>query len=187
MKTLIFLFFKLLKDFIQFFWLGITFLIEYAVFNDTFGSKGNNMDYFCSLGYVVTIIILLAISLLYNRNIPDIKSNQINRRNELKIDGYNIILILYIVHYFFFFFFIFCSIIALIHIKQGKYADIKDSEYYVLNTDFFIILLFSNIFIFFFPSFLRFSNIISKGFLYYFFFIYLVFQPFLIIQVYLLA
>ena len=166
----IFLFLKLLNDFIQFFWLGITFLIAYAVFNDTFGSKGNKMDYFCSLGYVITIIILLAISLLYIRNNPNIKSNKINRITELKQDYYNINLILYLVFYLYFFFFIICSIIALIHVKQGKYADINDSEYYVLNTDFLIILLFSNIFIYFFPFFLRFSSIISKGFLYYFFF-----------------
>ena len=86
---------------------------------------------------------------------------------KLKSEGFNIILILYIVHYIYFFFFIICALIAIIHIKQGKYADIRDREYYVLNTNYVIILLFSNIAIYFLPSFFNFSNITSKGFLYY--------------------
>ena len=165
----IFLFFKLLNDFMQFFWLGITFLISYAVFNDTFGSEGNNMDYFCSLGYVIMIIILLSISLLYIRNEPNIKDNKITRINKLKKSGHKILLVLYIIHYFYFFFFIICALIAIIHIKQGKYTDINDSEYYALNVNAFLIILFSNVFIYFLPSFFRFSNIISRGFIFNFF------------------
>ena len=165
----IFLFFKLLNDFIQFFWLGITFLISYAVFNDTFGNEGNNMDYFCSLGYVITIIMLLSISLLYIRNEPNIKDNKITRINKLKKAGHKILLVLYIIHYFYFFFFIICALIAIIHIKQGKYTDINDSEYYALNVNAFLIILFSNVLIYFLPSFFRFSNIISKGFILNFF------------------
>ena len=161
----IFLFFKLLNDFIQFFWLGITFLISYALSNDTFGSEGNNMDYFCSLGYVIMIIILLSISLLYIRNEPNIKENKLSRFNKLKKAGHKIILVLYIIHYIYFFFFVICALIAIIHIKKGEYTDINDSEYYALNTNFFLIILFSNIFIYFLPSFFRFSNIISKGFI----------------------
>ena len=163
----IFLFFKLLNTFIQFFWLGITFLISYAVFNDTFGAVGNKMDYFCSLGYVIMTIILLAISLIYIKNEPNIKYDKINRHERLQKDRFNVIFILSIFHYIYFFFFIICVIIAFVHIKQGKYTDLNDSEYYVFNSNNFIIVLFANIFIYFLPFFFRFSNIISKGFLYY--------------------
>ena len=163
----IFIFFKLINNFLQFFWLGISFLISYALSNDTFGSEGNKMDYFCSLGYFIMNLILLAISSLYVRNNPIIKQSKKDRYIKLKSEGFSIILILYIVHYIYFFFFIICALIAIIHIKQGKYADIRDREYYVLNTNYVIILLFSNIAIYFLPSFFNFSNITSKGFLYY--------------------
>ena len=166
----IFLFFKLINDFLHFFWLGISFLICYALFNDTFGNEGNNkMDYFCSLGYVIMSIILFSISLLHIRNKPKIKHSKIIRYMQLKYEGYTIILILYIIHYIYFFFIIICILFALIHIKQGKYFDIKDREYYVLNTRLVIIILFSNIFIYFLPSFFRISNIVSKDFIYYLF------------------
>ena len=163
----IFIFFKLLYTFFQFFWLGITFLITYAIFNDTFGADGNKMDYFGSFGYVVMIIILLAVSLIYIKNEPNIKTDKIIRHNKLQRDKHNIIFILYIFHYIYFFFFIICTIIAFVHIKQGKYSDLNDSEYYVFNSNNFIIVLFANIFIYFLPFFFRFSDIISKGFLYY--------------------
>ena len=166
----IFIFFKLIYNCIQFFWLGITFLICYAVFNDTFGTKGNKMDYFCSLGYVIMTIILLSISLLYIKNDPKIKYNKINRDMKLNSEVYTIIAVLYLIHYIYFFFFVICAIIALIHIKQGEYSDInKENDYYIFSTDFFIILFFINLFLSILPSFFRFSNLITKGFVFYLF------------------
>jgi len=164
------LIFKLLNNIIQFFWLGIIFLIAYAVFNDTFGTKDNKIDYFCSLGYVIMTIILLSISLIYVKNDPKIKYNKIDRNNKLNREGYKIIFVLYLIHCLYFYFFIICSIIALIHIKQGKYSDITDSEIYIFSTDFFIILLIINIFLYAIPTFFNISNISSKGFFYYIFF-----------------
>ena len=163
----IFIFFKLIYNCIQFFWLGITFLICYAVFNDTFGTKGNKMDYFCSLGYVIMTIILLSISLLYIKNNPKIKHNKIILNTKLNNEGYTLIAVLYLIHYIYFFFFVICAIIALIHIEQGEYSDIKKvNEYYIFSTDFFIILFFINLFLSILPSFFRFNNLISKGFIF---------------------
>ena len=116
----IFLLFKLLNFILQFFWLGLSFLISYAVFNDTFGSKGNNMDYFCSLGYVIIIIILLFISLIFIKNKPKIKGNKIKRNIKRNEDSNIIISVLYLIHYIYFYFFVISAIIALINIKQGK-------------------------------------------------------------------
>lgn len=50
--------FKLGCFLVEYFWLGLSLLISYAVFNDTFGSGNNNMDYFCSLGYTMIVILL---------------------------------------------------------------------------------------------------------------------------------
>lgn len=50
--------FKLGCFLVEYFWLGLSLLISYAVFNDTFGSGDNNMDYFCSLGYTMIVILL---------------------------------------------------------------------------------------------------------------------------------
>ena len=166
----IIVFFVILSNFVQFFWLGITFLISYAVFNDTFGSEDNKMDYFCSLGYVIMTIILFSTSLLYIENKPKIKSNKYQRNLKLETDGYYLILVLYLIHYLYFFFSIICTIIALVHIKQGKYSDINDSRIYIFSTNFFIILCCINIFLFILPSLFRISNIFSKNFLYYLFF-----------------
>ena len=163
----IILFFVILSNFLRFFWLGITFLISYAVFNDTFGTEGNKMDYFCSLGYVIMTIILFSTSLLYIENKPKIKSNKYQRNLQLKKDGYNLILVLYIIHYIYFFFTIICAIIALVHIKQGKYSDINDSEIYIFSTDFFIIILLVNLFLLILPSLFHISHIFSKNFFYY--------------------
>ena len=164
----IFIFFKLIYNFIQFFWLGISFLICYAVFNDTFGTNGNKMDYFCSLGYVIMTIILLSISLLYIKNEQKIKCNKIIMNSKLNNEGYRIIAVLYMIHYLYFFFFIICAVIALIHIEQGEYSDIdNENEYYILSTDFFIILFFINLFLSILPSFFRCKNLISKEFVFY--------------------
>ena len=163
----IFLFFKLLFCIVQFFWLGLSFLISYAVFNDTFGSKHSKMDYFCSLGYVVIIIMLLVISLLYIKNKPKIKHNRINRNIKRYEDSHIIIIILYIIHYLYFVFFIVCTIIAIIHIAQGKKIEITDSDYYIFDTTLFLLILVINLLLFIIPPFFKVSNIISKGFIYY--------------------
>ena len=165
----IFLFFKLLFFIVQFFWLGLSFLISYAVFNDTFGSRGNKMDYFCSLGYVILIIMLLFISLLYVKNKPKIKNNRINRNKKRNEESNLIIIILYTIHYIYFIFFVISAIFAIIHIKQGKNIEITDIDYYLFDTNLFIILLIINILLYIAPSFIRASNIISRGFLLYIF------------------
>ena len=165
----IFLFFKLLFFIVQFFWLGLSFLISYAVFNDTFGSRGNKMDYFCSLGYVILIIMLLFISLLYVKNKPKIKNNRINRNKKRNEESNLIIIILYSIHYIYFIFFVISAIFAIIHIKQGKNIEITDIDYYLFDTNLFIILLIINILLYIAPSFIRASNIISRGFLLYIF------------------
>ena len=161
------IFFKLFSFIFQFFWLGLSFLIFYAVFNDAFGSDDNKMDYFGSLGYVILVIILLFISLLYVNNKPRIKKNKINRNYRRNEDSYVILLVLYFIHYLYFCFFFICTIIALVHIKQGKYHDITDSDYYIFKKNFFIIILIVNILVYILPSFLRPTNLISKGFLLY--------------------
>ena len=165
----IFLFFKLLFFIVQFFWLGLSFLISYAVFNDTFGSRGNKMDYFCSLGYVILIIMLLFISLLYVKNKPKIKNNRINRNKKRNDESNIIIVVLYTIHYIYFIFFIISAIFAIIHIKQGKNIEITDIDYYLFDTNLFIILLIINIILYISPSFIRASNIVSRGFLLYIF------------------
>ena len=142
-------------------------MIFYAVFNDAFGSDDNKMDYFGSLGYVILVIILLFISLLYVNNKPRIKKNKINRNYRRNEDSYVILLVLYFIHYLYFCFFFICTIIALVHIKQGKYHDITDSDYYIFKKNFFIIILIVNILVYILPSFLRPTNLISKGFLLY--------------------
>ena len=72
------------------------------------------------------------------------------------------------IHYLYFFFFIICAVIALIHIEQGEYSDIdNENEYYILSTDFFIILFFINLFLSILPSFFRCKNLISKEFVFY--------------------
>ena len=161
------IFFQLLIFIFQFFWLGLSFLVFYSVFNDTFGSDGNKMDYFGSLGYIIIIIILLFISLLYVSNKPKIKKNKINRNYQRNEDSYSIIVVIYFIHYLYFCFFIICAIIAIIHIKQGKYQEITDDDYYIFNTNYFLIILIVNILLYIIPSFLRPTNLIFKGFIFY--------------------
>ena len=163
----IFLLFKLLNFIVQFFWLGLSFLISYAVFNDTFGSQGNNMDYFCSLGYIIIIIILLFISVIYIKNKPNIKGDKIQRNSKRNEDSNGIITALYFIHYIYSYFFIISAIIALIHIKQGKNKEITDCDYYVFDTNLYIILIIINLLLYILPSFIRPSNLISKGFIFY--------------------
>ena len=167
----IFLLIKLLSFTIKFFWLGLSFLVAYSVFNDTFGSEDNKMDYFGSLGYVVITIILLFISLVYIKNTPRIKTNKIYRNLKRDNNSKIILIILYFIHYIYFFFFFIFAIVAIIHIKQGKYEDEKNNDYYIFNSNLFILLFVLNILLYIFPSLFRPSIIFSKGFL-----LYLIFQ-----------
>ena len=162
-----FLFFKLLMLIFQFFWLGLSFLIIYAVFNDTFGSKDSKMDYFSSLGYIIIIISLLFKSLLFIKNKPRIKKNIILRKIKRNANGYAGVTVFYFFHYLYFCFFIICAIIAIIHIDQGKKQEKTDIDYYEFKSSLCIVLLIINIGTYILPSFLRPSNLISKGFLYY--------------------
>ena len=164
-----FILFKILYFIVQYFWLGLSFLISYAILNDTFGSHGNKMDYFCSLGYAVIIIILLFISLLYVKNKPKIKKNRINRNYKRNKESLLLIGILYFIHYIYFCFFIICAIIALIHIKKGKKHEITHSDYYVFNTNFFLLILVINVLLYIIPSFFLPTNLASKGFFYFLF------------------
>ena len=159
--------FKLGCFLVEYFWLGLSLLISYAVFNDTFGSGDNNMDYFCSLGYAMIVILLLFISTIYIKNKTKIKLNRIYRNAKRDEESYLIIYILYIVHYIYNAFFLICSIIALIHVEQGKTKDKGNRDYYLFQKKFFILLIILNFLFIILPLFIRPNNIISKGILYY--------------------
>ena len=159
--------FKLGCFLVEYFWLGLSLLISYAVFNDTFGSGNNNMDYFCSLGYAMIVILLLFISTIYIKNKTKIKLNRIYRNAKRDEESYLIIYILYIVHYIYNAFFLICSIIALIHVEQGKTKQKGNKDYYLFQKKFFILLIILNFLFIILPLFIRPNNIISKGILYY--------------------
>ena len=159
--------FKLGCFLVEYFWLGLSLLISYAVFNDTFGSGNNNMDYFCSLGYAMIVILLLFISTIYIKNKTKIKHNRIYRNAKRDEESYLIIYILYIVHYIYNAFFLICSIIALIHVEQGKTKQKGNKDYYLFQKKFFILLIILNFLFIILPLFIRPNNIISKGILYY--------------------
>ena len=161
------LFFKLISSLIEFFWLGISLLISYSVFNETFSGYDNNIDYFCSFGYAIIVIVLLFISTIFIKNRPLIKNNKIERNLEIAQDSYCIIIILYIVHYAYNIFFLVCSIIAIYHLDEGKYQEETNFNFYKFKKKYFIILLILNILFFLLPSFIRPSNLISRGFFYY--------------------
>ena len=159
--------FKLGCFLVEYFWLGLSLLISYAVFNDTFGSGNNNMDYFCSLGYAMIVILLLFISTIYIKNKTKIKHNRIYRNAKRNEESYLILYILYIVHYIYNAFFLICSIIALIHVEQGKTKQKGNKDYYLFQKKFFILLIILNFLFIILPLFIRPNNIISKGILYY--------------------
>ena len=159
--------FKLGCFLVEYFWLGLSLLISYAVFNDTFGSGNNNMDYFCSLGYAMIVILLLFISTIYIKNKTKIKHNRIYRNAKRNEESYLILYILYIVHYIYNAFFLICSIIALIHVEQGKAKQKGNKDYYLFQKKFFILLIILNFLFIILPLFIRPNNIISKGILYY--------------------
>ena len=161
------LFFKLISFIIEFFWLGISLLISYAVFNEAFGVDDNyNIDYFFSLVYAIIIFLLLFISNIFIKNKPRNKENKLYRNLKRNQDSYFILKTLYIVHYLYNIFFLVCSIIAIIHLDKGKYQE-NENNYYIFNKKYFIFLLILNILFAIIPSFIRPSNLISKDFLYY--------------------
>ena len=159
--------FKLGCFLVEYFWLGLSLLISYVVFNDTFGSRGNNMDYFCSLGYAIIVILLLFITTIYIKNKTKIKKNRIYRYVKRNEESYLIIFILYIVHYIYNAFFLICCIIALIHVEQGKTKEKGNRDYYLFQKKYFILLIILNFLFIILPLFIRYNNIISKGILYY--------------------
>ena len=160
---------KLLCFFIEFFWLGLSLLISYAVYNETFGTESNKMDYFCSLGYAIIVIVLLFISLIFIKNKPKIKSNKIYRNIGRNKDSYVILLILYIVHYVYNIFFIICSIIGIAHVNEGRNKSVDNKDYYIFRKKYFIILIILFLIFSIAPSFVRPTNLASKGLLFYIF------------------
>ena len=159
--------FKLGCFLVEYFWLGLSLLISYVVFNDTFGSGDNNMDYFCSLGYAMIVILLLFISTIYIKNKTKIKLNRIYRNVKRNQESYVILFILYAVHYIYNAFFLICSIFALIHVEQGKSKEKGNKDYYLFQKKFFILLIIFNFLFIILPSFIRTGNLVSKGILYY--------------------
>ena len=159
--------FKLGCFLVEYFWLGLSLLISYVVYNDTFGSEDNKMDYFCSLGYAMIVILLLFISTIYIKNKTKIKHNRIYKNLKRDQESYVILLILYIVHYIYNAFFFICSIIALIHVEQGKTKEKGNRDYYLFQKKYFILLIILNFLFIILPLFIRVNNIISKGILYY--------------------
>ena len=164
------LLFKLICFLAEFFWLGLSLLISYAVFNESFGSKDNDMDYFFSLGYAIIVILLIFISLLYIKNKPKIKRNISIRYRKRNKESYCILLILYIVHYIYNLFFFACCIIAVINVSKGK-NEKKEDNYYIFSKNYFLLLLILNILFALVPSLIRVTNLTTKGFL-----LYLIFQ-----------
>ena len=161
------LIYKLFNFLVEFFWLGLSLVISYAVFNETFGSDDNNVDYFCSFGYAIIIIILLFISDMYVKNKPKIKQNRLYRNVKRNKESFVILLILYIIHYAYNIFFIVCAIISIIHIQGDNSKKFDDKNYYVFKKNYFLILLILNISFVILPSFIRPLNLISLGFLLY--------------------
>ena len=94
------------------------------------------MDYFCSLGYVMIVILLLFISTIYIKNKTKIKHYRIYRNAKRNQESYAILYILYIVHYIYNAFFLICSIITLIHVEQGKIKEKGNKDYYLFQKNF---------------------------------------------------
>ena len=161
------LLFKLICFLAEFFWLGLSLLISYAIFNEVFGDDGNNLDYFFSLGYAIIVILLIFISSIYIKNNPKIKKNISKRYIKRNEESYSIILILYIIHYVFNVFFFVCCIIAVIKVANGENENIDDKDYYIFKKKYTIYLLIFNILFAIFPNFIRASNLTTKGFFYY--------------------
>ena len=159
--------FKLICFLAEFFWLGLSLLISYAIFNELFGSDGNNLDYFFILGYAIIVILLIFISSIYIKNNPKIKKNISKRNIKRNQESYSIILILYIIHYVFNVFFFVCCIIAVIRVANGKNENIDDVDYYIFKKKYSIYLLIFNILFAILPNFIRASNLTTKGFFYY--------------------
>ena len=166
--------FKLICFLADFFWLGLSLLISYAVFNETFGSKENNMEYFCSLGYAIIVILLIFVSSISIKNKPRKTKNIVLRNIKRNEESHLIILILYIIHYIYNVFFLFCCIITFINVSKGK-NEKKEDRYYIFRKNYFFWLLILNIIFALVPDLLRAitTNFPIKGF-----FLYLIGQFF---------
>lgn len=166
--------FKLICFLGEFFWLGLSLLISYAIFNETFGSKENNMEYFCSLGYAIIVILLIFVSSISIKNKPRKTKNIALRNIKRNEESYIIILILYIVHYVYNIFFLVCCIIAFINVSNGK-NEKKEERYYIFKKSYFFWLLILNIIFGLIPDLLR---AITTTFPIKAFFLYLILQFF---------
>ena len=166
--------FKLICFLADFFWLGLSLLISYAVFNETFGSKENNMEYFCSLGYAIIVILLIFVSSISIKNKPRKTKNIVLRNIKRNEESHLIILILYIIHYIYNVFFLVCCIITFINVSKGK-NEKKEDRYYIFRKNYFFWLLILNIIFALVPDLLRAitTNFPIKGF-----FLYLIGQFF---------
>ena len=157
--------YKLLCFFIQFFWLGLSLPISYAVFNETYGKKSKYIDFFGTLGYAIIVILLLCISSIFIKNKPRIKSNKLYRNYERDRGSYTVLVFLYIMHYVYIVFFIISSIIAVLNVNEEKSE--PENNYYIFKEKYFIILLLLIALFMIIPIFIRPSNLASKGFLFY--------------------
>ena len=156
--------FRLVCFFIQFFWLGLSLLISYAVFNETYGKKSKYMDYFGSMGYVIIVLLLLYISSVFIKNKPKIKGNKLYRNLERDRDSYVVLIFLYIIHYAYTIFFLISSIISVTNVDEEKN---EPNDYYIFKKKYFIILLILIALFMIIPIFIRPSNLATKGFLFY--------------------
>ena len=154
--------FKILIFLAEFFWLGLSLVISYAVFNEAFGSENNNVDYFCSLGYAIIVFFLLFVSLINIKNKPKIKKNIMDRYKKRNEENYYILLILYIIHYFYNLFFLVCCIIAVIKVYNSNI-----DNYHIFKKNYFILLLILNVILALIPIFIKATSLPTKGFLYY--------------------
>ena len=161
------LLFKLICFLAEFFWLGLSLLISYAIFNEVFGNAGDNLDYLFSLGYFIIVILLIFISSIYVKNNSRIKNNISKRNIKRNQESYSILLILYIIHYIYNIFLFVCCIIAVVKVANTNKEDINDKDYYIFKKDYSIYLLILNILFAIFPNFIRASNLTTKGFFYY--------------------
>ena len=158
---------KLINFLVEFFWLGLSLVISYAVFNETFKSDDDSADYFCSFGYAIIVILLLFISDMFIKNKPKIKKNRLHRNVKRNKESFIILLILYIIHYAYNIFFIVSAILSIIRIANDKTSKYDEKHYYVFKKNFFLILLLLNLSFVILPIFIRPSNLLSFGFLLY--------------------
>jgi len=132
------------------------------------------MEYFCSLGYAIIVILLIFVSSISIKNKPRKTKNIVLRNIKRNEESHLIILILYIIHYIYNVFFLVCCIITFINVSKGK-NEKKEDRYYIFRKNYFFWLLILNIIFALVPDLLRAitTNFPIKGF-----FLYLIGQFF---------